>query len=331
MQTGDPILRVDGTRIHTDRFVDGFGDFRVCRPIAQRSLLRIPALLIAAAYLLGVRSFRAALQGYIATRHRPTYKNRPISRAPRAVSAYRRGRAIVAAPKSGDWVSHPNWWGSLGHRLRFPVRDRDGSRLHGQHDGVAVGCVELDRDQCAHVRHGILAAPSKWGRLQNVRDPEGLKPRSRLGDRTGERRSASTKAGRLPQHLIIKELGKDRRRGELAVHVRAIRSARRRSKIPLSERRAYSSGPVMKRCADESPSSQPCMCWTTAVARRLARLSWRQLLGRPEPLMPHWRRRTAGSAPRAKKEPTSGRGKQQSSVEDPLRSAVAYVGRRVRS
>jgi hypothetical protein len=69
MQAGDPILRVDVTRIHTDRFVDGFGDFRVCRLIAQRSLLRIPALLIAAAYLLGSAAFELLLHGYIATRH----------------------------------------------------------------------------------------------------------------------------------------------------------------------------------------------------------------------------------------------------------------------
>ena len=54
--------------------------------------------------------------------------------------------------------------------------------------------------------------------------------------------------------MIIKGLGKDRLRGELAVHVRAIRSARCRSENPLSERRASSSEPVTKRCADERPS-----------------------------------------------------------------------------
>jgi hypothetical protein len=45
MQAGDPILRVDVTRIHTDRFVDGFGVSRVCRPIDQCKLLTILALL----------------------------------------------------------------------------------------------------------------------------------------------------------------------------------------------------------------------------------------------------------------------------------------------
>jgi len=53
MQAGDPILSVDVTRIHTDRFVDGFGVFRVCRLIDQRSLLRISALLIAAGLAVG--------------------------------------------------------------------------------------------------------------------------------------------------------------------------------------------------------------------------------------------------------------------------------------
>ena len=74
-------------------------------------------------------------------------------------------------------MSQTNWWEvTAAAQLGFLVRDGDGSRLHGQDDGVAVGCVELDRDQCAHVRQGILAAPSKWGRRENVRDPEGLKP-----------------------------------------------------------------------------------------------------------------------------------------------------------
>lgn len=166
--------------------------------------------------------------------------------------------------------------------------------------------------------------------MQNVRDTEGLKPRSRLGDRTGERCSASTKAGRLPRHVIIKGLGRTApgvnsrcwlaRSGQLDVD--------RRTRYPRG--RAYSSGACHEALRGRAPA-QVSHVLDYRSGTSLARLSWRQLLGRPEPLMPHWRRRYADSAPRAEKEPTSGRGKQQSSVEDPLRSAVPYVGRRVRS
>lgn len=86
MQAGDPILSVDATRIHTDRFVDRFGVFRVCRLIAQRRLLRIPALLIAAAYMWASAAFEPLLQGHIATRHRPTYKIDPLVGRRRSVS-----------------------------------------------------------------------------------------------------------------------------------------------------------------------------------------------------------------------------------------------------
>src|SRR5215213_3200727 len=99
MQAGDPILSVDVTRIHTDRFVDGFGVFRVCRLIAQRKLLRIPALLIAAAFCWASAAFEPHCRD-VATRHRPTYENRPTSRAPGAVSAYSRGRHSLRQPSA---------------------------------------------------------------------------------------------------------------------------------------------------------------------------------------------------------------------------------------
>jgi len=146
MQAGDPILSVDVTRIHTDRFVDGFGVFRVCRLIAQRKLLRIPALLIAAAFCWASAAFEPHCRD-VATRHRPTYENRPTSRAPGAVSAYSEGVQSLRQPNADTWVSHTNWWKvTAAAQLGFLVRDGVGSRLHGQHGGVAVGWVELDRD-----------------------------------------------------------------------------------------------------------------------------------------------------------------------------------------
>jgi hypothetical protein len=87
-------------------------------------------------------------------------------------------------------VCYPNWWEvTAGARLGFVVRDGDGSPLRGPHDWVAVGCVELDRDQCACVRQGILEGAEQNG--AGCKTSGVLKVSSRVPDSRTERGSGA--------------------------------------------------------------------------------------------------------------------------------------------